>query len=98
MWFHVGLSETEWVPELAKRGFVFHHANSERVAMVRWLPEDQTCQIPPYAHHNIGVGGLVVNDRDEILCIQEKFALVQMWKLPGGTQLYVQVKRSNRLL
>ena len=71
VWFLVGLSESEWVPVLAANGFTFHHArNPDRVAMVKWLPADEECQIPPYAHHMIGVGGMVVNHRDEILAIQ----------------------------
>ena len=71
VWFLVGLSESEWVPVLAANGFTFHHSRRpDSVAMVRWLPEDEECQIPPYAHHMIGVGGMVINDRDEILAIQ----------------------------
>lgn len=41
-------------------------------------------QIPPYAHHMVGVGGMVVNDKDELLVVQEKFAAFTQWKLPGG--------------
>jgi hypothetical protein len=84
VWFHVGLADTEWVPVLAENGFVFHHARSDRVAMVKWLPKDISCAIPPYAHHMVGVGGMVVNDKDEILCVQEKYASMKLWKLPGG--------------
>ena len=85
VWFLVGLSESDWVPVLAANGFTFHHSRKpDSVAMVRWLPADEECQIPPYAHHMIGVGGMVVNDRDEILAVQEKYSVQASWKLPGG--------------
>jgi len=84
VWFHIRTADSEWVPILAQAGFNFHHANPERVAMIKWLPENETCQIPPYAHHMVGVGGFVVNDNDEILVIQEKYSLQRQWKLPGG--------------
>ncbi len=32
----------------------------------------------------VGVGGMVVNDKDEILVVQEKYAAFRQWKLPGG--------------
>ena len=80
MWFLVGLSESEWVPVLAANGFTFHHARKpDRVAMVKWLPADEECQIPPYAHHMIGVGGMVVNDRDEILTIQGLYSVLSSY-------------------
>ena len=41
VWFHVHLGQTEWVPILAENGFTFHHAKTDKVAMVRWLPENE---------------------------------------------------------
>lgn len=53
--------------------------------MYKWLPVDLTANIPLYAHTMIGVGGLVINDKKQILTIQENHAIIQgVWKLPGG--------------
>ncbi len=43
-------------------------------------------KVPPYAHNLVGVGGFVVNDKDEVLVIEERFsrAVTAHWKLPGG--------------
>ena len=43
-------------------------------------------QVPNYAHHTVGVGGFVVNDKDELLVIEERFRFQDKahWKLPGG--------------
>merc|ERR1719319_70180 len=66
------------------QGFRFHHATSEKVAMLYWMDPNEPCQVPSYAHTLIGVGGMVVNDKDEILAIEERFRASDHWKLPGG--------------
>ena len=41
--------------------------------------------MPPYANHYVGVGGAVINEKNEILLIKENRSLDQRrWKLPGG--------------
>lgn len=53
--------------------------------MAKWLPKDLASNLPVYAHTMVGVGGLVVNDKDQILTISEKQAIIPgAWKLPGG--------------
>lgn len=53
--------------------------------MYRWLPSDESPNIPPYAHTMVGVGALVLNDMNQILVVSEKNALIKgSWKLPGG--------------
>lgn len=84
VWFKVGLSETHWVPVLAQNGFQFHHTQPQSVSMYKWLANDEEDGVPPYAHHMVGVAGFVVNDKDEILAVQEKHRTTDHWKLPGG--------------
>lgn len=65
--------------------FKFHHAKDEFVMMYRWLPSHESPNIPPFAHTMIGVGALVVNDKNQILVVSENNALIKgSWKLPGG--------------
>lgn len=53
--------------------------------MYKWLPTDSTPNIPEYAHTMIGVGGIVINDKNQILTISENHAVIPgSWKLPGG--------------
>lgn len=67
-----------------QNGFDFHHARPGFVMMHKWLPPNVTANIPPYSHTMIGVGGLVVNDKNQILTISEKHSIIQgAWKLPG---------------
>lgn len=53
--------------------------------MYKWLPTDSIANIPEYAHTMIGVGGIVINDKNQILTISENHAVIPgSWKLPGG--------------
>lgn len=86
IWFRVDLRQSHWIPVLTENGFKFHNAKDEWVTLYRWLPVDQTCNIPPYAHTMIGIGGVVYNDiTDEVLVVKEKYSVVTpRWKFPGG--------------
>ena len=70
--------------------------------MTLWLPKEEPNSLPLYATHNIGksklffmlhqyfcigVAGFVVNDKNEVLLVQEKWLRsikLAHWKLPGG--------------
>ncbi|CDW85317.1 nudix domain-containing protein [Stylonychia lemnae] len=70
-----------------KHGFYFHHANAKGgyVLMCLWLDQTTHDKIPSYPDHYTGVGGAIINDKDEILMIQEnRSAEPRPWKLPGG--------------
>jgi ADP-ribose pyrophosphatase YjhB (NUDIX family) len=41
-------------------------------------------KIPEYATHQLGVGAIVINSRDEILCVRELRNNYRPWKIPGG--------------
>ncbi|XP_076646111.1 uncharacterized protein LOC143355287 [Halictus rubicundus] len=86
IWFRVHLPHSEWVPILVKGGFKFHHARDEYVTLYQWMVKDQECNVPHYAHTNLGVGAFVYNEETkEILVIKEKYTYKRpFWKLPGG--------------
>jgi len=85
IWFKVDVGNSDVVPILAKNGFDFHHAKEGFVTMVKWLPIDESSNIPVYAHTMVGVGGLVINSKNQVLTITEKQAIIAgSWKLPGG--------------
>lgn len=52
--------------------------------LLKWLPLDDPCPVPYAAHTMVGVGGMVVNNKNEILVIREKYYKQPHWKLPGG--------------
>eukprot|EP00347_Sterkiella_histriomuscorum_P002762 403366900 len=69
-----------------RHGFQFHHASPKGyVLMCLWLDKKTPCKIPAYSDHYVGVGGAIINDKNEILMIQEvRSPEPRPWKLPGG--------------
>ncbi|KAH8245204.1 hypothetical protein KR032_006417 [Drosophila birchii] len=85
IWFRVYKEQADWVPVLAENGFDFHHARTGEVVLYRWLPLDESSNLPTYAHTLMGVGGLVINEKDEVLVVSDRYAMIpNSWKLPGG--------------
>ncbi|XP_016962851.1 uncharacterized protein LOC108033139 isoform X1 [Drosophila biarmipes] len=85
IWFRVYQEHADWVPVLAENGFDFHHARTGVVTMYRWLPENESSNLPNFAHTLMGVGGLVINEKDEVLVVSDRYAMIpNSWKLPGG--------------
>jgi 8-oxo-dGTP pyrophosphatase MutT (NUDIX family) len=84
VWLDVPLARAELVPILAQAGFFFHHSNEGDVMMVCRLVEDAF--VPTHATHYIGVGGVVINDRQELLVVCERHRRTSQpyYKLPGG--------------
>lgn len=52
--------------------------------MYKWLPTDSSSNLPPPSHTNLGVGGMVFNDKNQILVVTEQHFEYPHWKLPGG--------------
>ena len=84
----IPISHSELIPVAVANEFTFHHAQPSYVRMTRWLPLDEPNLLPGYATHYVGVGGLVVNNNNEVLVVKERFHLLSgqevNWKFPGG--------------
>lgn len=48
-----------------QEGFLYHHAESKYLMLVRWIA-DSASTIPANATHRAGVGALVVNEKQEV--------------------------------
>ncbi|PPD94429.1 hypothetical protein GOBAR_DD08558 [Gossypium barbadense] len=73
-------------PPMLHQGFEYHHAEKGYVMLTYWLPEGPS-MLPANASHQVGVGGFVVNDKNEVLVVQEKHcapSFVGLWKIPTG--------------
>ncbi|XP_059645671.1 nudix hydrolase 8 isoform X2 [Cornus florida] len=86
VWLKLPLERSELVPIAVKEGFQYHHAERGYVMLTYWIP-DGPCMLPANASHQVGVGGFVINDKNEVLVVQEKHcapSLLGLWKLPTG--------------
>lgn len=48
-----------------QEGFSYHHAEQSYVMLTFWIPEGP-CMLPANASHQVGVGGFVVNEKNEV--------------------------------
>ena len=87
LWLKIPLECAALAGVAAALGFKFHHAQPGYVLMTRWLLQTPS-PLPNYAFTQIGVGGIVVNKKGEVLMVQERIAPMPQfqgcWKLPGG--------------
>ena len=78
----VPIERSHLIPAAAQVGFEFHHAHPKHSTLSLWL-SDTPCKVPHYASHRVGVGGFVLNSKNEVLTIQDRFSPLAGWKLPG---------------
>lgn len=87
IWLKIPPSCAAFVGHAVDLGFAYHHAQAEYVLLTRWLPATPS-SLPRYGYTQIGVGGVVVNSKDEVLMVQERTSPMPVfqgsWKLPGG--------------
>lgn len=85
VWIKIPTSKVDFLPVLYRLNFENHHCHADFFMLTKRLEADAL--IPPFANHTIGVGGLVFNDRREILTIREQDHVNRYphnWKFPGG--------------
>ncbi|MEZ4660817.1 MAG: NUDIX domain-containing protein [Caldilineaceae bacterium] len=85
VWFEAELALAPLIPAAVENGFTFHHSAETYVMLTIRLEEGAF--IPPYATHYIGAGGVVLNEKRELLVVSERFRRDKSrpyWKLPGG--------------
>ncbi|KAI3713292.1 hypothetical protein L1987_71866 [Smallanthus sonchifolius] len=86
IWLKLPVEKCDLVPIAVREGFQYHHAETGYVMMTYWIP-NEPCMLPANASHQVGVGGFVMNDKNEVLVVQEKHCapeLFGLWKLPTG--------------
>jgi len=49
----------------SQEGFQYHHAEPGYVMLTYWIPEGPS-MLPANASHQVGVGGFVINDKNEV--------------------------------
>ena len=88
VFMRVPIEQSAAIAVAAEHGFVFHHAEASHAMLINWLPTDEPSPVPDFATHVLGLGGMCLNDRHEVLCVKEKRAPAATsqgaWKLPGG--------------
>ncbi|KAK2986459.1 hypothetical protein RJ640_011897 [Escallonia rubra] len=86
VWLKLPIELVNLVEAAVKEGFWYHHAEPTYLMLVYWIPKT-THSIPANASHRVGIGAFVMNNKGEVLVVQEKggkFGGTGVWKLPTG--------------
>lgn len=81
IWIYLDIKKSDFIPITTKKGFVFHSCDEEYILVVKRLKAN--CVIPTASNHTLGVGAVVINEKNELLVIKERISTVG-YKLPGG--------------
>jgi 8-oxo-dGTP pyrophosphatase MutT (NUDIX family) len=83
-WLEVPLARSALIPVAVEAGFTFHHSGEHYLMLTCRLVEGAF--VPLHATHYIGVGGVVLNERRELLVVCERYRSGRRpyYKLPGG--------------
>ena len=82
IWIYIDIKNSDFIPITTKRGFVFHSCDEDYILIVKRLIQNSI--IPTAANHTLGVGAVVINDKNEVLVIKERVSSHLGYKLPGG--------------
>ena len=85
IWIEVPMTRSALIErgDLHAKGFQFHHVQKDTAVLNLWLLDTES-KVPDFATHNVGVGAVAVNSRDEILCVRELRKNYRPWKVPTG--------------
>ncbi|XP_051135549.1 nudix hydrolase 2-like isoform X2 [Andrographis paniculata] len=86
IWIKIPIELVNLVEPAVKEGFYFHHAEPKYLMLVHWLP-DTANTLPANASHRVGVAAFVLNEKNEVLVVQENSGIFRgkdAWKFPTG--------------
>uniref|UniRef100_A0A5B6ZRN9 Putative nudix hydrolase 10-like isoform X1 n=1 Tax=Davidia involucrata TaxID=16924 RepID=A0A5B6ZRN9_DAVIN len=86
VWIKLPIELVNLVETVVKEGFWYHHAEPQYLMLVYWIPKTANT-IPANATHRVVIGAIIMNDKRELLVVQEKSGRFQgtgVWKIPTG--------------
>lgn len=84
VWLRISINNSSFIPVAVKHGFLFHHTYPRHIVLTQWLPKTEPNTLPTFATSYLGAGGLVINEKNQVLAVCEKYRTKKHWKLPGG--------------
>ena len=98
VWLETPIEKAEIIPVAVNHGFTFHHSEEDYLMMTCRLVAG--AYVPPYATHYTGAGGVVINEKNELLVVSEKYRRSTgnpSYKLPRGDRSRNRIRRSRLL-
>ncbi|XP_037493843.1 nudix hydrolase 7 isoform X1 [Jatropha curcas] len=86
VWIKLPIELASLVAPLVQERFRYHHAESDYLMLVYWIPNTPNT-LPENASHRVGIGAFVLNSKRQVLVVKERngeFKGKGVWKLPTG--------------
>ncbi|KAE8704298.1 Nudix hydrolase 7 [Hibiscus syriacus] len=86
VWIKLPIGLVHLVETTVTEGFIYHHAEPSYLMLVSWITKTPST-LPGNATHRVRVGAVILNDKREVLTVQEKsgrFRGTGIWKIPTG--------------
>ncbi|XP_041023174.1 nudix hydrolase 2-like [Juglans microcarpa x Juglans regia] len=86
VWLKLPIELVNLVEPAVKVGFWYHHAEPTYLMLAYWIPGG-VHTLPANASHRVSIGAFIMNDKKEVLVVQEKngaFPGTEVWKFPKG--------------
>lgn len=74
IWIYIPIEKSNFIEIAVKREFFFHSCGENYVLVVRRLKPNAI--IPTAANHTLGVGVVVINEKNELLVIKERISTI----------------------
>jgi len=83
IWLDLTVEQSQHIAIALDLGFIFHNCEPHRTTLIYRVQSD--AYIPVSPSHTIGVGAIVINEKDELLMVRDRIHNNHsIYKLPGG--------------
>ncbi len=89
LWLDLTSSQAQHIAVALEIGFEFHNCEAKRTTLTYQVTKD--AYIPVAPTHTIGVGAVVINEKNELLMVRDRIHTSNsIYKLPGGMLEHAQ--------
>ena len=85
IWLHIPTEHAKYISAAVKQGFEPHYAvEKKKFVLTKWLPENEPNPLPSYATRTAGISAIVIDDKNRILLVKEKYHPEWGYKMPSA--------------
>lgn len=81
IWIYIDINKADFISIATTEGFFFHSCGEDYILVVKRLKDNAI--VPTAANHTLGVGVVVIDDKNQLLVIKERISNIG-YKIPGG--------------
>jgi ADP-ribose pyrophosphatase YjhB (NUDIX family) len=83
LWLDLTTTQAQHIAIALELGFEFHNCEKRRTTLTYQVKKNAYIPVPP--SHTMGVGAVVINNKNEILLVRDKIHMSSsIYKIPGG--------------